>query len=411
MKGGKAVTNEEKTFIDVISTYISEKELNAAFDGIDFSELIKLSEIHKLTPLLYSVLKKNEAHLPDGVGEYLKKRSMVLGARVISQTDAYLKLLSSLNEIGLYPITVKGIVIRSLYPEPWVRPSSDEDLYINKEEKEKYEEALINLGFKKRVQNDEDDTVSAFCSDTSGLHLEVHTSLFPHFPSINEKMNALFEKSFERAVFTTAENQSIKTLCPTDHLIFLILHSFKHFIYCGFGIRQIADFAVFARHYRDEIDSDRVVSALKKVSALGFFDALLKICKEYFEIGKDELGFAAYEPKDCNTENLINDVMSGGIYGNSDIVRVHSSTITLSAADGKSTGALSALFPPYSIMKNRYSYVGKCPVLLPVSWVQRIITYIFGKNKGADNASQSLEIGAKRLAMLKQYGVISGGKK
>lgn len=405
------MTNEEKVFIEVISSDINEKEYNGTFDGIDFSELMKLSEMHKLTPLLYSVVKTNNVPLPDGLGEYLKKRSMIQITRVISHTDAFLKLLLALNEKGLYPITVKGIVLRAIYPEPWARPSSDEDIYINKEEKEKYEEALITLGFTKNIQNDEDDTVSSFSSDTSGLRLEVHSSLFPHYPSINEKMNALFSGSFDRAVFTTAENQSIKTLCPTDHLIFLILHSFKHFIYCGFGIRQIADFSVFARHYRDEIDASRVVSALKKVSALGFFDALLKISEEYFNIGKDELGFVTYEPKDCDTEELMRDVMSGGIYGNSDIIRVHSSTITLSAADGKRTGALSALFPPYSIMKNRYAYVGRYPVLLPVSWIQRILSYIFRKNKGAGNAPKSLEIGARRLAMLKQYGVADGGKK
>ncbi len=76
-----------------------------------------------------------------------------------------------------------------------------------------------------------------------------------------------------------------------------------------------------------------------------------------------------------------------------------------SASGGKKSSALSALFPPYAVMKERYPFVAKHKVLLPAGWCARIFKRVFSKGEPF-NASETVEIGQRRVEMLKKYGVI-----
>lgn len=402
------MTDTEKLFLNLIKSYVSDATPELSLDGANFGELIKLSEMHKLTPLIYAALKKNSICFSDAKNSYLKKRALSACSAVISKGEAFSTLLSHLSAQGLEPITVKGSVLRAIYPETWVRPSSDEDIYIEEKEKEKYEAAFLSLGFEKQPQNAGDGNVTTFLSAKSSLRIEMHVCLFPHHPATYEKMNSFFENSFINSTYALVDGRKVKTLNPTEHLLFLIFHSLKHFIYYGFGVRQVTDFALFSNRHSDEIDENYVISALGEIKALVFFDALLKICDEYLGFDKNSLGFSNYTPSDVSTEEILNDILSGGIYGNANPARVHASTITLAAVDGKKGNFLSALFPSYEMMRNRFSYLEKYPFLLPVSWLKRIFGYIFSKER--KSGIESLEIGAKRLSMLEQYGIIEGGR-
>ena len=68
----------------------------------------------------------------------------------------------------------------------------------------------------------------------------------------------------------------------TDHLLYLILHALKHFLYSGFGIRQVCDIALFSERYRDEIDWSRVKTELQSVSALNSQELCSKSVTDIF---------------------------------------------------------------------------------------------------------------------------------
>lgn len=393
------MTNEELILISSAAAYINNTEYFFSENDIDYVKLFNLCEMHKLTSLVYTVLKKSGANIPD----FFRQRALMSSVSVIKNTEEFYSVLSKLQKIGLDPVTVKGSAVRVLYPEAHVRPSSDEDIYINNEEKSRYIEFFTSSGFQYIDGND----VSTFISPSKSLTLEVHTSLFSNDYIITEKMANIFKNSLDEHYYITHNSKKIRTLSPTEHLLFLILHSLKHFIYCGFGLRQVLDFAVFAKHYKNEIDANKIINTLDSLSALGFFDALLKISEEQLGIGKNALGFETYFPKDTDTTEILNDILTGGIYGNTDPVRLHSSKLTLCAVDGRKHGVVSALFPPYKTIKSSYTYVDKYPFLLPAAYVQRILSYTVKEKKNIKkNSSASLEIGSKRISMLKQYKII-----
>ena len=108
---------------------------------------------------------------------------------------------------------------------------------------------------------------------------------------------------------------------------------------------------------------------------------------------------------------MLEDILSGGLYGASDMDRLHSSTLTLEAVSAdqegrKSRGVMKSLFPSVAYLKEKYTYLETKPFLLPVAWVQRIHQYLKDSRNSQVNPAKSIEIGKQRVELLKKYNII-----
>ena len=140
-----------------------------------------------------------------------------------------------------------------------------------------------------------------------------------------------------------------------------------------------------------------------------------------FDIGEKWLVFdrkkACYPENwaklDANGNELLADLLEGGVFGDSSMSRKHSSNITLQAVSesrkGKKAGVslIHSLFPERSYMERKYLWLKKYPALLPVSWMMRIAKYgrESRKMKGND-VKASIEIGTRRVDLMKKYKII-----
>ena len=111
-----------------------------------------------------------------------------------------------------------------------------------------------------------------------------------------------------------------------------------------------------------------------------------------------------------NIQDLLLDLLQGGIYGDSSMERKHSSNITLqAAAAGKkdTIGSFRAsLFPNRNYMEGKYPWLGGKPWLLPAAWIQRGFKYLLHLNKNRGNsASDALRIGEQRSRLLRKYDI------
>ena len=59
-------------------------------------------------------------------------------------------LFDKMRQNGLTPLIVKGIVCRDLYPNPDLRTSNDEDLYIPRDQFGKMDEIFAGRGIYER---------------------------------------------------------------------------------------------------------------------------------------------------------------------------------------------------------------------------------------------------------------------
>ena len=110
--------------------------------------------------------------------------------------------------------------------------------------------------------------------------------------------------------------------------------------------------------------------------------------------------------------DLLEDILSGGLYGVSDIDRAHSGTMTLEAVAAekqgrRATGLLAAAFPKATSLEGRYPYLKGRPWLVPVAWAQRMGRYLTHRDRQTQtDPGRTVRIGRERVQLLKEYGVI-----
>ncbi len=391
--------------LNAFSAYIKNEQVRGVQSLPDsmFMPFLRRAALHKVIPMAGSALLRTQGALSDEQKDLLKKTVQQQTVGQAMRTHAFLRVYRELIAAGAKPLCVKGITCRVLYYEPDMRLSGDEDLLVPEEDFAVCAEKLRELGFE--ADKDDSEFEVGFLHRQSGCRIELHKLLFDPENEVFGCFNTFFEDIFATAHTLRIEDTDIYTPDDDLHFLYLVLHAFKHFIHAGIGIRQFCDIAMFAKYRKTDLDL--TFEKCAQVNADVFLNAVLLIGDRYFGLDLDTL--SAYCSRiDLRQDYvpLLDDVMSGGVYGADSMERQHSATITLNSVEaakkGKKTSFLRSVFPKKDKLKNKYTYLEDHPVLLPVAWGQRIIEYSKSKN----DSSAIIEIGAKRVELLKQYRVI-----
>lgn len=405
--------------LEILSWTLSEQicDPGMTVNQIDGRMLVRDAMNHSVLPLIVDgLLKQRSPSETEGiVGKYGMRQYKERIVMQAGKTAEFLLLYEYLAERGLHPLVLKGIVCRSLYPHPEHRASVDEDLLIDPELFSSYHQALLDYGLHcvNQPERINTDFEVSYENKENHLYIEVHKSLFSPESLAYEDLNGLFDGVLNRSEIQEICNTDIHTLNPTDHLLYIILHAFKHFLYSGFGIRQVCDIILFSEQFRDRIDWGRISQLLEQVHAKEFTAAVYRIGEEYlFKNNHMPEYLKGWDYKIIDIQPLLADIMDGGLYGASSKSRLHSSNITLSAvsAGRKQNGLLKSVFLPLQSMKGRYRYLNKAPFLLPIAWGQRVFTYLRETKHTSEDTMESIRIGAERVRLLEQYHIIPDKK-
>ncbi|MCI6771633.1 MAG: nucleotidyltransferase family protein [Oscillospiraceae bacterium] len=397
------MTEQESLFLDLIGEYLFDKPVSGAIIGSE-AELLRLSVSQNMFGICWAALKRR-----NGSRDTLEKSKRIVVAAAVSQTrktERFLRFYRALSQAGISAICVKGLTIRTLYPEPDLRPSSDEDLIIDENERQLFFDVCQKSGFKIKNENKNQITVH---DEQSGLLVEAQTEFFLPSDRIGEKMNGFFSESRKQRRIVDIQGVEIRTLGFTDNLLYLICHVLKHYIRSGFGIRQICDILLFCRKHSSEIDFDRVFGKLCEISAEGFAADIFKIGQEYF--GLKDFVAEPFDGIDVAFETLLEDVLSAGVFGKSTAERTHSAALTLAAVKGEKNVGKSAVkraFVSFDELKSVYPGMKDRKWLYPYYSVLRLLSYFRGSN-GVKSTGQSIQIATNRIEQFKAYGLIPGG--
>ena len=391
------MTKTQSDFLRAVSCAMKNEKAEALADPVDWKGLLQLAREQKLTALVYGALR---ASLPDEISRGWRSAALQESALQARRTESFLSVYRQLLDRGFQPLVVKGILCRETYPEPDARISSDEDLYLPAADYPRFHEALREIGF----SCEEPDYRNAHEAryHLRDLMLEGHWELFPQDNRALKALNRLQDGFRQRAVTQEIGGVLLRVLEPTDHMTFLLLHAFKHFINSGVGVRQICDVALWSRAYR--VDWQRVRGAMALAHAEHFAAAVFDAGERYFGMTPP----AGWERADCT--HLLEDALGGGVYGSSTMSRKHSGSITLAAVEdgaraNRAASVLRTVFPNRAVMETSFPWVRHSALLLPAAWSVRIVRYL--RSRGEDNsAAESLQIGAERLDLLREYKVI-----
>lgn len=397
------LTATERQFLHIAKAAVSGGALPA--EKVDWPAIFTLANQQKLLPILFEAVRKMPA-AGENAALFAVTKQQVIG-QVLNQTvrsaefaDLYRKLRSA----GLHPIVVKGQLCSRLYPQTDHRISADDDLLIPDGEFMACHEQLLTNGLTTDTPADElasADEVS-YTKKGSLLYIELHRHLFDSSEDAHDDLNHFFTD------INPVETDGFLAMPPHEHLLYLILHAYKHFVRSGIGLRQFCDIGLWARAYHVEIDWQRLHEQCESVHAATFAAAAFCIAGDYLGI---EFDLPAPWDGSIDVEPLLHDTLCGGVYGSNDLTRLHSSTVTLNAVKASRTGekssVLSTVFPKREYLERRYPYLKKRPYLLPVAWMQRIAHYASEKQSGTDNsASGSIKLGKERIELMKRYGIM-----
>ena len=397
------LTTTETQFLHIAKAAISGGDLPA--EKVDWPAIFTLANQQKLLPILFEAVRKMPA-AGENAALFAVTKQQVIG-QVLNQTvrsAEFADLYHKLRAAGLHPIVVKGQLCSRLYPLKDHRISADDDLLIPDGEFMACHEQLLTNGLTTDTPVDELATADevSYTKEGSPLYIELHRHLFDSAEDAHDELNHFF------ADINPVETDGFLAMPPHEHLLYLILHAYKHFVRSGIGLRQFCDIGLWAREYHDEIDWQRLHEQCESVHAATFAAAAFRIARDYLGID-----FDLPTPWDggIDVEPLLHDTLCGGVYGSNDLTRLHSSTVTLNAVKASRTGekssVLSTVFPKREYLERRYPYLKKRPYLPPVAWMQRIAHYASEKQSGTDNsASGSIKLGKERIELMKRYGIM-----
>lgn len=384
----------------------------------EWMELFGLSQQHQVLPMVYETVYPCPAFRTVSAEQnQILKRQVIRQVMVQSRkTEEFLALYRKLTESGITPLVVKGLVCRNIYREPDYRCSGDEDVLIPREQFGRCHEIFTENGMKpvESGENMEAEGETPYYKEKGALHIELHKELFAAESKAYGEFNGLFADAFERKIQIEINGVQVYTMCHTEHMLYLIVHAFKHFLHSGFGIRQVCDIAIYANTYGGEIDWDELQEKCRSIHAEVFAAALFDIGEKKLVFDKKKACYPeSWEQISADGDELLVDLIAGGVFGDSSMSRKHSSNMTLQAVAEEKRGNKAraslrqSIFPGREYMERTYTYLKDYPFLLPAAWVSRIGKYLLESQKMENNdVLESIEIGNKRISLMKKYKII-----
>ncbi|MBQ8605641.1 MAG: nucleotidyltransferase family protein [Clostridia bacterium] len=270
------------------------------------------------------------------------------------QVNELALLYKAFDEQSVDYMRLKGARLKGLYPCPEMRVMSDADILIRQEQYPKVRSIMKGLGFEFVTESEHE----YIWKKGNALVLELHKQLIP---SYNEDYYAYFGDGWKRAV---AIGKSEYTLSPEDTFIYVFTHFAKHYRDGGIGIKHVTDIYLYLKN--TDMDALYVNAELKKLKLYTFYQNVVSLCNAWFDGSEfNEI-----------TEHITKVILSGGAYGTHK-AKVHAAALR-ATLEGKNV-FLKKAFPSLHVMRLRYKYLEKAPILLPFAWCSRIVTALLCK--------------------------------
>lgn len=343
----------------LVSCTINNKGPKAPFEGIDWTQLLKLAVFHNATTLVYPVISSFQ--IPSEIFSkwtYINKLMITREARQEIESQ---KIFDFFSRENIPFIKMKGIVTKYFYPAPFMRNQADIDICITDEHRKYCVSFMKEMGYELFSSTENTDE---YMKDDF-FYYELHSSVNPSTSEFYE----LFSEPFTKAKI--ASDGVGLVLTDEYFYLHLVTHLYKHFITEGCGIRLLCDLYIYAKSHPD-LDYDFIRSILTQYGIIEFYDRIIELNKCLWEekpFTEEQIEIATF-------------IFKCGDHGSDTVRRLTNYTPDKASAfseKSKRRVSLQIYFPGADTLKNRYPILEKAPVLLPFFWIKRGFSTLFFK--------------------------------
>ena len=101
-------------FLNLLGNTVNLTALDSVSNSVDWKAVFKYAKEHNVTPLVFEKASQFDSFCEYEKYNELFIRSMNQVAEQTNNTDAFLKLYKVFRENNLYPIVMKGIILRPI---------------------------------------------------------------------------------------------------------------------------------------------------------------------------------------------------------------------------------------------------------------------------------------------------------
>lgn len=171
----------------VIKSSLIGYNVTIPFSEKDFENLMTIGKKHDILPIIWEGFRRQRIN-PEWENRFTKDRLLYI-RRSIIRNDYIQKIQGALNDAHIQFIPLKGAVLQNLYPDSWMRTSSDIDVLVHEDDLQK---AIItieentDLSFDKRNYHDVTMISIHYC-------LELHFSIKENMDNIDEMLERVWD--------------------------------------------------------------------------------------------------------------------------------------------------------------------------------------------------------------------------
>lgn len=242
--------------------------------GLDWDDIVECSMDHGISPLLYWNLKRIDdgKYVPAEVMTKLRIVYYKNAARNTLRYDELSKILIAFKDVRIDVIVLKGAFLaETVYKNIGLRPMSDIDILVRREDLQKVKKELVQLGYAGIIyptkwheklytqwQTELKEEIQ-FNKHDKNVRIDVHWNVQPPVIPFQIDIN----KFWENAQPVKIAGVETLMLVPEDLIQHLCLHLHKHINSGAIPFRWYCDIAEVIRHYEGKINWKYLVQSSK----------------------------------------------------------------------------------------------------------------------------------------------------
>lgn len=349
------MNNSQKYFFKLLSSVINDTEILPPSEDVYMKAVFALGYNHKMLHTIYEkAYNSGIISETDSDFKIWKNQYILYKTRDTRQQIAKDEIIDVLTENGIRVMPLKGLLIKDLYPNTYLRQMTDLDILIDKDNKSKVKSLLKSIGYKEFEGGKKHFSMVKKPS----INLEIHLKIFEN--DWNECFSDVWENAEEKS-------KNLYIMSKEDLILHNIMHSAEHLLSAGIGIRAITDLYVLKKAYPEVLISENFLSKLDNYGLTDFFNVINNICQVWFE-GKDDSSLNKMAEKFLLLSNN---------FGTNKDVAVQYATDIADSEDSRFMIFLKLFFPSYKNMCKRFKILESIKMLLPVFWLVRIVRIPF----------------------------------
>ena len=394
---GVYMTKEQIVLLDLISKVLFDRPINHNFDDCDWKEVYEESKEQAVTSLCYHALN-NYLSIPSEISEAWRKDSLrsISGNMVVTHNHALLH--KWMTEAKIPYVILKGVSSAHYYPSPEYRAMGDVDFLVPKDQVEKAGEILKEYG----LTPSETGHGFHIAYHKSGMSMELHFDV-SDIPDngYGALLHSYLQNIYEESSICNTSYGTIRPPSLFHHGLIMLLHTSRHMLGSGIGLRHLCDWAVFANSLSNEEFKVIFEKKLKAVGLWRYAQCLTQVCIKYLGMVDREWTRENYAvlsedlmPVSTGTDiadDLIEDIFSSGNFGRKDNLRGLENYLFVGNREdiiehkGFGDNILHFAQAVNKVVYRHWPATMRWKIFLPVGWIyfsgRYIIRGFFGKRK------------------------------